>query len=301
MKNYSLSSVKKLPLAMLGAISITLGIVSKVDAVSFYSITNLGSSNYDSFNYQDELAVGGKAYTATAYVRGDEYIYYNDGTKEYLGSLDTSPGFYPTSSIAINNNNQVIGSSGYASAFIWSKDIGIQPVRGVNRYPYYPSGYVGVSDINNLGQVVGWAGSPSSGTGGFINTNGSLVSIGVIPGYDLGLGGTSALGINDKGQVVGSQGSSSNMLRLAILYEEGKLYDLNNLIQDNSGWILETALDISNQGEILGRGLFNGQPQTFLATPSAKDVAEPSQSFSILAFGSITAGYMVKRRIKKAS
>lgn len=300
MKKLLLLSRKKLPIATIGAIAITIGTVIKANAVSLYSITNLGFNTYDSFNYQDELAFRGRIYNANAYVQGDEFIYYNDGTKEYLGSLDTSPGYYPTMAIAINNKNQVIGSSGFASAFIWSKETGIQPVRGVNLYPSYPSGYVGVSDINNLGQVVGRAGSPSSGYGGFINTNGSLVNIGSLPGYDLGLGGTAAFGINDRGQVVGNQSSSNqDMLNLAILYEEGKLYDLNNLIQNNPGWLLENALDISNRGQIVGTGLFNGQRQTFLATPIAKDVPEPSQTFSIFAFGAMGAGYIVKRRVKK--
>lgn len=285
-------------MAAAGAVFIALGIVSKAYAISLsYSISNLGFADYDSFDYKDWLAVGGKAYNATAYVRGNEYIYYNDGTQEYLGSLDTSPGFNPTRAVAINTKNQVVGSSGYAQAFFWSRETGITQVRG--KGPGCGC-YTSVSDINNLGQVVGTAGAPSAGINGFINTNGSAISIGVLPGYYLALGGTVGYGINDKGQVVGTQGSSSTLELLAILYNEGKLYDLNKLIKDNPGWSLERAFDINNQGQIVGTGIFNGQSQTFLATPiTSEDIPEPSQALGILTFGAIGAGWTFKRQLNK--
>ena len=54
-----------------------------------------------------------------------------------------------------------------------------------------------VWNINNVGQIVG-SYSDATGSHGFVDTNGSFVTLDVPPSS-----GTGASGINDKGQVVG--------------------------------------------------------------------------------------------------
>ena len=167
-----------------------------------------------------------------------------------------------------------------------------------------PGGYSGASDINNLGQVVGGAGAPSAGVEGYVwSLNGPDFNIGLLPDIDPGLGGTFAVGINDQSQVVGYEGSSSTLESRAILYEEGTLYDLNNLIPANSGWTLETAFDINNQGQILGTGVFNGQEQDFLLSPISgtdpEPIPEPSTTLATLAFGALSALKMLKHKRKQ--
>ena len=73
-----------------------------------------------------------------------------------------------------------------------------------------------------------------------------------------------ALGINDVGYAVGHQDGST-----AMLWHEGQALDLNNLIppQAQADWQLTEARDINDRGEIVGEGLFQGQPTAFLLRP----------------------------------
>lgn len=76
--------------------------------------------------------------------------------------------------------------------------------------------------------------------------------------------------INDLGQVVGTatHSSSSNFdLRRAWIWEAGVIRDLNARLPPDSGWVLTEAADINERGEIIGRGIHNGQPSAFLMTP----------------------------------
>lgn len=63
-------------------------------------------------------------------------------------------------------------------------------------------------------------------------------------GYSRG----AALGINNRGQIVGVLDGS------AILWEEGKLVDLQTRIPANAGWDLDSANAINDQGWIVGLG-----------------------------------------------
>jgi hypothetical protein len=65
--------------------------------------------------------------------------------------------------------------------------------------------------------------------------------------------------------------------------------DLNDLIPAGSGWELETARGINDNGWIVGEGTFNGEHRMFLLTP----VPEPS---SVLAVGFVVAGAWAARR-----
>jgi hypothetical protein len=45
------------------------------------------------------------------------------------------------------------------------------------------------------------------------------------------------------------------------------MLDLNSLIPANSGWVLQFANGINDQGQIVGEGTLNGQAEGFLLTP----------------------------------
>lgn len=87
---------------------------------------------------------------------------------------------------------------------------------------------------------------------------------------DLGTlkGGSSyANDINDAGQIVGSSQVSKALDFHAVVWDGGKLYDLNTLIHARSGWTLRDAVAINNCGQIAGSGVHSGRRRAFLLTP----------------------------------
>jgi len=156
---------------------------------------------------------------------------------------------------AINDAGVVVGTASIEAihvSFIWDE---IQEVREIMSIsgPAYPF------DINNSGQVVGryW---PDERAFIWDETNG-MQDIGT-----LAEGITLARSINNLGQVVGS--SRIDNVWHAFLYQNGSMDDLNDLIPEGSGWVLEHAQDINNNGQIVGIGFFNGDDNHgFLLTP----------------------------------
>jgi len=161
---------------------------------------------------------------------------------------------------AINRFGQV---AGYAKvnggnvfyAFLWSKTTGMKSLGklrgGVSS---------GASAINDLGQVAGYS---DCGTGCdhavlWSKAKGSILDLGLLPGAN----SSYASGINNTGQVVGLSGSSA-----FVWSPSTGMLDLNNLISVNSGWGLQVARAINDQGQIVGYGWFNGQAEAFLLTP----------------------------------
>ncbi len=69
-------------------------------------------------------------------------------------------------------------------------------------------------------------------------------------------------GINDAGVAVGSIGPSDNTN--AALFVNGQAIDLNTLIPGGSGWDLNRANDIDEDGNIVGTGTLGGQDRAFL-------------------------------------
>jgi len=69
-----------------------------------------------------------------------------------------------------------------------------------------------------------------------------------------------AYGINNRGQVVGYVGSLSG--GFPFLWEDGVVYDPNDLIPADSGWLLWKALDINDAGWIVGEGEFRPDSRT---------------------------------------
>jgi probable HAF family extracellular repeat protein len=115
-------------------------------------------------------------------------------------------------------------------------------------------------DINNSGDVVGKSQTESGEFHGFIYSSGSLTDIGVLAG-----GGQSfAYGINNRRDVVGAADSGGTLH--AVLYQNGVLIDLNSLIPAGSGWVLTEARGITENGQIVGTGVINGQERAFLLT-----------------------------------
>ncbi len=123
--------------------------------------------------------------------------------------------------------------------------------------------------MNNRGQVAGWVGV-TRGTPGrrltfhyqaFLWQNGKMRGLGSIPRIP----DSKAAAINDKGQVVGNAYFKTD--EAALLWQGGKVYELNTLVPPHSGWKLQNALGINNKGQIIGNGIHNGIRRGFLLTP----------------------------------
>ena len=158
------------------------------------------------------------------------------GTMLDLGTLDQGKG--SSAARGINNAGDVVGQSvnreGIARAFIWRQ--------GSMTELWTPGGQSGANRINNLGQVVGFAGTTGEEHPVLWN-NGDITDLGT-------LGGAfgEASDINDKGQIVGgSRVSDENEDIHAFRWQNGVMTDLGTL-GGRESW----AFGINADGVIVG-------------------------------------------------
>jgi probable HAF family extracellular repeat protein len=124
--------------------------------------------------------------------------------------------------------------------------------------------------INDFGYAVG-SSSDSSGNGfAFIYDGYTMRSIGILPGTT----GSEAVAINRLGEVIGRSGVDP------VLWQGGQVYNLNDLIPNGSGWILNYATGLSDSGEIVGEGALNGVPEAYALIPTSGYQQAPSASLS---------------------
>ncbi len=135
--------------------------------------------------------------------------------------------------------------------------------------------------VNNRGQVVGVA-----STEGIYKDHAFLWDGNTL--HDLGTAGgrtSAANAINNKGQIVGEvdiqyeEHNGNNSVgwggNRAILWQDGKAYNINDLIPKEAGWVLERAVSINDRGQIVGTGYHSndlgksrsGGIRAFLLTP----------------------------------
>jgi hypothetical protein len=279
-------------LALPAATIVGLAMASPSMATTSYSIKPLGNTvdDADSINNSGQVIPKGKTINNQGQRVEGRTLFNKDGTKVDLGNLpDGYFGDTTTTAHAINNLSQVVGVSG-GSAFLWTKEKGIQGIGSTFSFG---------KDINDKGQVALSEGSPSRGYEAIlydINTGKRTTLANLNNGYV-----NHALGLNSKGEVVGN---SYTDFSVATLYKNGKVQNLNEAIAPNSGWKLEFATDINDKGQIIGRGTFNGQEnQGFLLTPinhqDAATVPEPTSGTGALIFGAIGVVWMFKKQERR--
>ncbi|MDQ2907962.1 MAG: hypothetical protein M3R44_01260 [Candidatus Eremiobacteraeota bacterium] len=176
---------------------------------------------------------------------------------------------------AINDNGQVVGISGRCDvavgrfsalhAVLWQRGAAVDlgSLGGV--------AWNTPTDINLLGEIVGFSDLPGDGNGQ-LNAHAFLWTKDGRPRMkDLGtLGGdviSLANGINDRGQIVGvSIGATSR----AFIWQNGKMTDLNALIPHDSSLHLISGNGIDDRGDIVGQALNpkTGATPAFLAIPT---------------------------------
>jgi probable HAF family extracellular repeat protein len=200
--------------------------------------------------------VAGLAFDENNEARG---FLYKHGTLINLGSFSDAG---VSIAYALNDHGDVTGYSDLPSfitdVFLYEdgqlKDIGGLPGH------FFSIGY----GINDARQIVGWSGGPD-GAFGFRWEKGKFKNLGILRG-----GSTSrAQGINNHGEIVGSADwNATNALDThAVLYRFDKWEDLNRMIPADSGWELNVAQAINDEGEIAGTGTINGASHAFLLKP----------------------------------
>jgi probable HAF family extracellular repeat protein len=221
--------------------------------------------------------------------QGNSLGLYSQGTLTDLG-------LHGTAVIGINNSAQIAVADNEGNSWVFKNGSQTLPI---------PSWALGVtpSGINSSGELAGTAmTSQKSFDVAVIFTNGAWQSIGT-------LGGTlsTALGINDKGQVVGwSTIGGTSGLSHAFLYQNGTMTDLNSLLPPAfSGVTLFGATSINDLGQIVAFGGTspNGLLQDYLLTPPGEaplamitNLPEPS---TLVFFSLVIGGFCVRHAIKR--
>ncbi len=202
----------------------------------------LGGSSSEAFDINSSGQIVGVSDNAETY--SNAFMYAND-TMQSIGSNFTVAHGINDAGVIVGHQRVDVGSTHYRHASLydgnsWS-DLGTL------------DGYTGslATDINNLGQVSGYAERPDAKTQAFLYGGVSMNALGF-----LGTGDVSrAYSINDTGQIIGTSSTVGGTLNRPFLYDKGTMYDLNDLIPANSGWaFLQLAYDINEVGQIVGQG-----------------------------------------------
>jgi len=232
-------------------------------------VTSGGAGVYPS-SINNAGQVGGWLYPTTgnpnphAFITGPSGVDMRD-----LGDFGTG-GYVGVS--GINDAGQLVGDVRGAAegdyGYITDPD-GI----GMRNLGYLPGGgYARAHAINDAGQVAGVSDTADGVQHAFITGTygngmrdlGTLRGSAAGSGIDYGI----ATGVNDAGQVVGSSATSNRAEangdpHAFITGPDGMgMTDLNSLIDLPQGWILTSAIDINNNGQVIAAGIVP-EPETY--------------------------------------
>jgi probable HAF family extracellular repeat protein len=161
---------------------------------------------------------------------------------------------------AINDSGQVVGymwsSNHRYEAFLWDRTHGIVRLAPSERFSTALA-------INSSGDVL------VETAAGFSIYHQATSSLSKLP-----VGKGVAAGVNNLGQIVGAAGPVKDHFRALIWDAIHETRDLNSLIPEDSGWVLEGATGINNKGQIVGWGEHRGEDSYFLLTPSSPSEAK---------------------------
>jgi len=187
------------------------------------------------------------------------------GVMNDLGGLDDNFSL----AHGINKSGQVVGTIfksadvgvGTAKAFLWTRSSGMTDLGTLGGIDSRASA------INDKGEVVGTSKTVQGYNRAFIwHPDSGMIDLGTLGGRD-----SSATSINSAGQVVGWSEITWGDTRQkhAFLWEHGNMIDLSSLPDVKAaGWSkLTEAVDINDQGQIVGFGVREGKGRVFLLTP----------------------------------
>ena len=233
---------------------------------------------------------------------GGNHAFKYDGSFVDLGTL---PGGSHSRAYSVNSAGEVVGDASTADLGWRAAVFANGTVNDLNSLVHQSSGLtlVAAKAVNDVGQIAGQAKTADGSYRAFLYTGGTVTDLGTIGGNssvatginakgqvigyafgsnwthsfvysngmtnDLGtLGGSTcyALGINSDGVIVG-QSYTTSSLQHAFLYDNGTMSDLNEFVDTDSGWSLQTASGINDFGQVVGYGLDpTGNTRGFLLT-----------------------------------
>lgn len=165
----------------------------------------------------------------------------------------------------VNEAGVVVGDMGHGTfdrhAFVWQDSLLVD--LGV-----IPGGTTSAAKaINGLGDVVGegLVELPSGGfrAEGFVSMNKEMTNLGTLPGFVQSF----ALDINDHATIVGlCTGAQGENISRAFVWQNGVMYDLNDLIPEDAGVLIAAAVGVNTSGQIAAVGQV-GATAALLLTP----------------------------------
>ncbi|MHB8638001.1 MAG: hypothetical protein ACYC96_16200 [Fimbriimonadaceae bacterium] len=229
----------------------------------------------------DDIGSDANFVTDDALIVGDSYSASATRAAVWAGPLLTAlptpvAGSPYVTALGANIRGTIVGyfaSPGYSSydAAVWRPH---EESYRVKVLPRLPSSLAdGALAINDRGEVVGFWQTAAGDFRGILWRGGHPIDLGNI-GSDIN---GEALSINSHGAIVGFSSPTFGVVNVttshAWLWSNGSLVDLQTLIAANSGWLLQQAETINDEGEITGIGLHNGQIRGYLLEP--RDDAGP--------------------------
>jgi probable HAF family extracellular repeat protein len=179
--------------------------------------------------------------------------------------LPTFPGDPNGQSGAINDEGQIVGSSGNCTvprhALLWEHGVMIDlgNLGGMTNNQ--------ANNIDNRGHITGFSGiaSDPNSNHAFLWEDGFMTDLGVLPGDYSSIGSA----VNEERQVVGGSSDIKGNER-AFVWEKGFMYDLNDLSPGSPLYLvfangINSAGDIAGFGVVTGTGPTAGQTHAFLA------------------------------------
>jgi len=191
------------------------------------------------------------------YFSTTEATLWKDGKIEDLEPLAGDPGSFAT---ALNNWGVVIGLSQSTRTrgvfWIGHKAIELAGLGGGDTEP---------NSINDWGHIVGRSLSADGNQYATFWDFWKKGKLSLLPGLP-GATFSNAENINQEDVIVGYSGPDAADEH-AVVWKQGRVFDLNALIPAGSGWVLQQAVTINGHDQIFGFGLLNGVPSAFLLTP----------------------------------
>lgn len=190
------------------------------------------------------------------------------GDRAFLMSSPTAPGidltpalsppYYASGASAVNDSGQIVGAlskSGPSSANDYQDSFLLDGASFTNldevltQDPEFSNANFVAKAINGAGVVVGYVGGTGRPVQAFVYDNGKFVDL-ETPSGEFSWG----YGIDSAGRVVGDATLGGGSVMHAFLWENGAMYDLNDLVAPRYGIVLTNARAVNDVGQIVAWG-----------------------------------------------